>query len=245
MYPESLKAILKLLPESARLEVVKQKNQRGASVLSQAASKPESLKAILELLPETDRLDAVKQKNLTGDSVLHYAAWAPELLKTILELLPISERLDAVKQTDQYGRSVLNYVDQEAESRKAILELLPKDQMSEAGAQILKGAGNGDAHIANHNVLSSCMRPLYVFKATCLFVGILTGLISCRKFIRTENITDILESAKPVLANLLEQGSSSSGQDTIQIDRLDSFSHCEDRGSMGDSLHRSGPKLGR
>lgn len=77
---------------------------------------------------------------------------------------------------------------------------------------ILMGYKYLDLFPIAHNVLLYHIGPLHIFKVACLFVGVLTGLISYRTFVRTENITDILESAKPVKSNSLEKPPTGSAQ---------------------------------
>ena len=111
---------------SNRLNVMKDKDRSGRTLLHNEVNNPESLEIILNLLPESERLNVVKEKDRYGLTVLHLAAENPESLKTILNLLPESERLEMVKEKDSDGYTVLHKAAKNPESLEIILNSLPE-----------------------------------------------------------------------------------------------------------------------
>ncbi|WP_115712218.1 ankyrin repeat domain-containing protein [Legionella sainthelensi] len=67
---------------------IRQKNQKGETLIHLAANDYESLKTILALHPENKRLEAVMIQNKDGKPMLDSIVHDPKNLKTILALLP-------------------------------------------------------------------------------------------------------------------------------------------------------------
>jgi ankyrin repeat protein len=128
LYPESLKAILELLPENERLLAVKEKNNNGDTVLHKALYYPKLLRVILELLPEDARIAVFNEKNDNGDTSLHQVAYYPESLRVILDLYPENERLAAVKEKNNDGDTLLHKATSYPESLRVILDLYPENE---------------------------------------------------------------------------------------------------------------------
>ena len=133
---ESFAKWLSVIPESERLEAVKQKDENKDTVLNVAAEDgPECLESILSLIPEPEHLEAVKQKDENGCTVLYEAALNPECLEIILSLIPEQERLEAVKQKNKNEMTVLHHAAGRPECLEIILRLLPKQYRLEAVIQ--------------------------------------------------------------------------------------------------------------
>ena len=126
-YPNLLKAVLMLYPESERLLAVREQDMGGRTVLHCAAQNPESLKTILTLYLESERLLAIREKDNDGRTVLHCAAKNPESLNTILSFYPADERLLAVMEKNRYGRAALYHAGLNPESLNIILALYPEE----------------------------------------------------------------------------------------------------------------------
>lgn len=122
--------ILEYLSLSRRLEIVKERDPSGDSILNNVVHDPELLIYILTFLPESDRLEAVVAvKNRYGKNVLEETVHNPELFQKILALLPariilsvqdktpleIVQSLSAIEEpkiiTDQFAEPVENQRD--------------------------------------------------------------------------------------------------------------------------------------
>ncbi|WP_133130426.1 ankyrin repeat domain-containing protein [Legionella yabuuchiae] len=130
--PESLKAILGVLPDAERFIAVKFGNKNGHTVMHKAATSPESLKVIFELLTKSERHQALKIAGQDGDSILHKVVSNSESLKVILGVLPEAKRLEALKISDKFGKMVLQNAYLIPESLKVIFELLTEAERLQA-----------------------------------------------------------------------------------------------------------------
>ena len=72
---------------------------------------------------------------------------------------------------------------------------------------ILMGYKYLDLFPIARSILFFHIGPFFLFKIACLFIGVLTGLISYRTFTRNNCITEILTNAKPLPAAVLEKKS--------------------------------------
>lgn len=121
--PESVTAILELLPENDHI-----------TLLPFAIERPELLRAVLEFYPENERLALVINRDGSGDTILHEAVVEyPDSFRVALELLPQNARLAAVIATDAEDNTVLHKVaDDYPETLRIALELLIENDRTEA-----------------------------------------------------------------------------------------------------------------
>jgi len=169
--PKLIVAMLNLFPIAHHLEVVKEKNEMGYSVLLVAATQnvdAESLIAILSSLPESQRLEALKEKNKQSESVLQtFTQHNKRGLIAIITLLPEKQRLEALMDTNYSGDTILHMILMYT-NLIATLNLLPEEHRLEAmmkknknGDTILHcvaGKGNPDDLIALLNLLPEAQR---------------------------------------------------------------------------------------
>ncbi|VEH36229.1 ankyrin repeat domain-containing protein [Legionella sainthelensi] len=129
---------------------IRQKNQKGETLIHLAVNNSESLKTILALYPENKRLEAVMIQDNYGYTAFHEAAYTPESLKTILELYPENQRLEAVMVKNNKGDTALHNAAMSPESLRTIIGLLPENQRPEA---VMVKNYNGDTvlHQADRN----------------------------------------------------------------------------------------------
>ncbi len=117
------------LPEKLRLEVIKEKDGNGWTVLHWVARSPKSLKVILMALPEELRLEVIKEKDRYGTTALHEAAFNPESLKAILMYLSEEELLQVIKEKDECGMTFLHIAAQDEGFFSMLLEKIPKPEL--------------------------------------------------------------------------------------------------------------------
>ncbi|WP_115705968.1 ankyrin repeat domain-containing protein [Legionella sainthelensi] len=132
---------------------IRQKNQKGETLIHLAANNSESLKIILALHPENKRLEAVMIQDNYGYTAFHEAADTPESLKTILELYPENQRLEAVTVKSNKGDTALHNAAMSPESLRTILGLLPENQRLRA-VMIKNEDGDTVLHLATKNAES-------------------------------------------------------------------------------------------
>ena len=88
--PETLKQIIKTLPEDTFIDAVNAKNSAGDRLLHLAASNPESLRIILEAIPEDMREAALTATNDADETVFSKIAPHIESITAIKGLIPAS-----------------------------------------------------------------------------------------------------------------------------------------------------------
>lgn len=123
--------VLHAVPESYCLDLLKQKNKRGDTVLHVLAACADVLIPSLLLYPEETRLAAVNEKNLEGKTVLHKAVLdkshlSSKTIRAILAALPEKDRLAAVSETNAEGDTILHLVSHDPELVEEILQLYPQ-----------------------------------------------------------------------------------------------------------------------
>ena len=132
-YEVMLAKMLRIVPETEILQLMKTKDERGKTLLQRAAEygNHASLHSILTLYPESDRFNAVGDKDsFYGDTVLHRACSSknPESIKAIIRLLPKSEHMRAVTIEDDYSKTKLLHVASRCGMILYILSLFPESE---------------------------------------------------------------------------------------------------------------------
>ena len=116
------------LPKEAILEIVKEKNNYGETLLHVALGRPDIFTFLIDTLPESDLLEVLRIKNNHNQSILDLILEAPESLNLLLNVLPHSVLLETFKIKNKNGLTtlhcILNMIANHASSFKLLIDVL-------------------------------------------------------------------------------------------------------------------------
>ena len=105
-YPTTFKQLLHDLPQAERIDMLRNKNHQGVSLLHMAALKTELFDILLDALPVWDRHKARVDEQ--GNNELHLAVNDIDAFRRILYLIPASDRFDAVMEKNKLDQTIVD-----------------------------------------------------------------------------------------------------------------------------------------
>lgn len=137
--PEQLRFILSCYPREQRLEVLKQSDAQGNTLLFSVCQKIDAFHVVIECYPEEQRLEIIKQRNLFGYTALSKAAPSDsELLKLLLTFYPQEQQFNAIHSEP----FLLSTSFRRADSIHTILTAYPREQRIQAILDDTKWGGS-------------------------------------------------------------------------------------------------------
>lgn len=127
---ELFKLILGYLPEDQIVQVLRQVDENGDSILHVHENDPLMLNTILELLPLNLRLAAIKVADKKGNTLLHNQN-NPKVLQVVFDSLPQEQWSDVLMLTDKVLKPLLHIKLENPEIFQMLLErLLPENRLA-------------------------------------------------------------------------------------------------------------------
>lgn len=166
-YEVMLVKMLKTLPESQRLQIVRELDEYDKTLLHYAADagNPESIHFMLSVLPKSEHIHVVSKQDTYGWSVLHYAAKSGNLqsIMAILAVYPEPQHEQLLTPEAWVGITPLHRVfgSKEVDTIEAILCMLTESQRTQA-MNLQDRNGRTPLHyVASRDFESWHREPLY------------------------------------------------------------------------------------
>ena len=144
--PATFKQLLYDLPQAERINMLRNKNHQGVSLLDMAADNTELFDIILDALPVWDRHKARVDEQ--GNNELHLAVNDIDAFLRILYLIPASDRLDAIMEKNKLDQTIVDLALDHPIIYKILSDALP--ELDRYGLVVDK-EGNTALHCAAGN----------------------------------------------------------------------------------------------